>query len=371
MKFTNSFLFPILLLFVFSSFQSFAQVSISQAEILGVIGRSYEFDQLDTDSIVVNLGSPGANQTWDLRGVTAEDTFRFPQRYVDPSNTPYDTAFPQANFVAVLELAEPGFSLIAYNYWHIGTNEIISYGDVSEYSGLQDTIIVEGYTDTVLVLPMTYQSSWSTITTDTTDFGSGNTFILNDTIISEVDGWGTLKLPMGDFPCLRIKEINHYVSQSYNNGVPGFTDVNNSISYIWVSPDHFLLANADSKSGETDPNFTTATTVSWISTINPRTSLDDKLAAAIFSVPRVSPNPVTSEALIRFETHVTASASVNIVNLQGQKVATVFEGVLQAGEHSIHWNSMHSNGSALPNGLYLCTIEVDGVRLSQKVLLQR
>lgn len=371
MKSTNTFFVLVLLLLVFSSSQVSAQVTISQTEILNLRGRSYEFDQLDADSITVDVGNPGANQIWDLRGISAEDTVHFPQSYVDPSNTPYDTAFPQANFAAVLEFVEPGLSLISYNYWHVDMDEIVTYGDVSEYSGLQDTVIADEYTDTVLVLPMTYQASWSAITVDTTDFGGGNTFILNDTTTSEVDGWGTLRLPIGDFPCLRIKETTHYVGQSYNNGVPGFTDEDYYISYIWVSPDHFLLSNIESRPNEMNPNFTTATTVSWISTINPRTSLDDELAAAPFSVPRLSPNPVTEGAQIEFESHANAKVSVNIVNLQGQKVAHIFEGELQAGEHSIRWNGKHSNGSALSNGLYLCTIEIDGVRLSQKVLVQR
>lgn len=76
------------------------------------------------------------------------------------------------------------------------------------------------------------------------------------------------------------------------------------------------------------------------------------------------PNPFNPSVQLAFDLPRDAMVSLRIVNLLGQTVATLTEGQLRAGQHTLHWN-----GADAASGLYLAVLQADSQRQVQKLML--
>jgi photosystem II stability/assembly factor-like uncharacterized protein len=81
------------------------------------------------------------------------------------------------------------------------------------------------------------------------------------------------------------------------------------------------------------------------------------------------PNPFPQSTTITFSSSESGPAQVTVVNLLGQQVAQLFDGALDAGEHSFTWD-----GKDLPAGTYFCQISSSaggGTRHAVPMMLSR
>jgi photosystem II stability/assembly factor-like uncharacterized protein len=69
----------------------------------------------------------------------------------------------------------------------------------------------------------------------------------------------------------------------------------------------------------------------------------------------IYPNPVSQEATISFSSDVASSANVSIYNLLGCEVAQLYDGTLDAGNHSFTWDA-----SGTTSGAYICVVRMNG-----------
>lgn len=76
------------------------------------------------------------------------------------------------------------------------------------------------------------------------------------------------------------------------------------------------------------------------------------------------PNPFNPTTNIEFNLAESGFVQLNVYNMLGQKVAEVASGDMSAGKHTVTFNA-----SALSSGTYLYTLEVNGVRLTNKMTL--
>lgn len=83
-----------------------------------------------------------------------------------------------------------------------------------------------------------------------------------------------------------------------------------------------------------------------------------------FSLEQNYPNPFNPATNIRFSLPETAEVSLTIYNIQGQRVATLVSGTLQAGSHQARFD-----GSALSSGVYLARLQNGTDALVMKMLL--
>jgi len=67
------------------------------------------------------------------------------------------------------------------------------------------------------------------------------------------------------------------------------------------------------------------------------------------------PNPFSQSTTIDFTSPESGVAEVSVVNLLGEKVAQVFSGELEAGEHSFTWDA-----SGMAPGMYECILRMNG-----------
>jgi 1,4-alpha-glucan branching enzyme len=70
----------------------------------------------------------------------------------------------------------------------------------------------------------------------------------------------------------------------------------------------------------------------------------------------VYPNPSTEGATISFDLHEKQAVSVNIYNIQGQKVTSLLNQDLLPDSYEIYWNRTTPSGNRVPAGIYLVEI---------------
>ena len=77
------------------------------------------------------------------------------------------------------------------------------------------------------------------------------------------------------------------------------------------------------------------------------------------------PNPFNPSTAIDFNLPEAGNVAVEIYNVSGQKVASLADGFMSAGRHSIVWNAKN-----LSAGIYFCILKSEGkVLLTQKMTL--
>ncbi len=81
------------------------------------------------------------------------------------------------------------------------------------------------------------------------------------------------------------------------------------------------------------------------------------------------PNPFNPNTTIRFETPITTNVSLNIYNIKGQLVRSLFNETLNAGRHTIHWDGKDNNEKELSSGIYLYRLEAEDYNITNSMLL--
>jgi hypothetical protein len=91
------------------------------------------------------------------------------------------------------------------------------------------------------------------------------------------------------------------------------------------------------------------------------------------SVPVASPNPFNPATEILFEVGGAKSAQVRIdvYDVAGRKVRSLFEGAVQPGPQRFDWNGRNDAGGTAASGLYLARVTVDGDTRSVKMTLAK
>ena len=83
-----------------------------------------------------------------------------------------------------------------------------------------------------------------------------------------------------------------------------------------------------------------------------------------FNLTRLYPNPFNPVLNIDFDINRAGWIKVNIADITGSMVKTVYEGYEGAGKHHLSWGS-----DKLPSGTYFVTLEFENSSLTKKVVL--
>lgn len=76
------------------------------------------------------------------------------------------------------------------------------------------------------------------------------------------------------------------------------------------------------------------------------------------------PNPFNPETSISFTLPESGEANLLVYNLLGQQVATVHQGMLNAGTHTFRFDA-----SGLSTGVYVYQLRYEGTTLNRKMML--
>lgn len=84
----------------------------------------------------------------------------------------------------------------------------------------------------------------------------------------------------------------------------------------------------------------------------------------------VFPSPFNPKTTVRLELPASADALVEIFDLRGRRVRTLFSGPLErAGAHDFVWDGRDDRGASLATGVYVVRAEAAGRELARKVAL--
>jgi hypothetical protein len=87
-------------------------------------------------------------------------------------------------------------------------------------------------------------------------------------------------------------------------------------------------------------------------------------AAAAFAVSQNSPNPFNPTTTINFTLPVDGNVSVEVFNVAGQKVDTLVNDYMNAGQHNVVWDA-----SGFSNGVYFYTVKSGEFAKTMKMTL--
>ena len=199
-----------ILLSVFSVF-TFAQITVTDADLLEIGDVIY---LANDDNTIVNVASAGQNQTWDFS--TLQSTDSWSMEVVDPTTTPFDQLYPNANLCII----DDGDFI--YCNKSSSSVSMLGIGDSVFQQGLPIITLPLSYSYTstegpLLVLdsliggPMvdfllTSQGlSASLLTFGAAHVADSLSIEVESTTSFNVDAEGTMILPMGSFDALRVR----------------------------------------------------------------------------------------------------------------------------------------------------------------------
>lgn len=81
------------------------------------------------------------------------------------------------------------------------------------------------------------------------------------------------------------------------------------------------------------------------------------------------PNPFNPTTHISFYAPETEEAKVEIYNIKGQKVKTLFVGIAHSGKNLLVWNGIDDANQAVGSGIYFCRITTAHEETSKKLML--
>ncbi len=88
-----------------------------------------------------------------------------------------------------------------------------------------------------------------------------------------------------------------------------------------------------------------------------------------FQLSQNYPNPFNPETSISFSIPNQSTVKLEVFNVLGQRVRTLVDGQLAAGEHILQWNSRNSNGLPVASGVYFYRLTAGGQTVTRKMLL--
>lgn len=349
-------------------FASQAQISVTNTDVLSLLGKSQITRSDTTESVTVNVGNAGANQTWDFRTQVINGE-NLNSAYLAPQATPYAAEFPQANFTQKVDFNVSTQGTV-YLYSNVSPTSWLQLGFVS--TSPETTVVVPSEEQTA-PLPLQFNRTWTTTSADTIGDPAVFAIITRTVTVNLVDAWGTIRLPLGDLPCLRVRANDTFYAQTYFGGMLVSNDSSKSIGYLWVTKTHGPVASVSSQEGETNPNFTNASALSLLQSSS--TAVQEPSAGEIpngFVLAQNYPNPFARTAAattIRFALPQTAHAELAVFTLQGERVRTLAAQTLQAGSYHFKWDGRDDAGRPLASGTYIYRLQAGGSNLSRVLLL--
>jgi len=329
-----------------------AQITITRADFPEI---GYMVVNAVDEVTVIDPGTPGANQVWDFGNLVS--TTLDSVIYLSPEGMPNSQNYPEAN---VATNHNPGsFPNGGYNvnYWNYSSQGLKGVADESLVN-LFGTMFFAFHIDYIpptdqVTFPLNYNDAysqdftmeWITAVRNgglTTDSSKMISHVQMDCL---VDAWGTMILPDGSFPVLRVSETWSSVDSGFvwESGAWVFdeTTTSNWTQYRWYANDVGEVGywNPDGKKG---PGFTFFKSETLVG-MEERTKLPDFV---------ISPNPASSHVRVQSE---KTPELIEITDNNGK--------VVLRSDHTGTFDI-----STLPDGIYIVRIYFGTIAATSKLL---
>jgi flagellar hook assembly protein FlgD len=81
------------------------------------------------------------------------------------------------------------------------------------------------------------------------------------------------------------------------------------------------------------------------------------------------PNPFNPTTTIDYSLPRSEHVTLEVYNVSGQKVRTLIDEVMPAGNHSVEWDALSDTGTKVASGVYLYRLTAGEVTSSKKMTL--
>jgi hypothetical protein len=338
-----------------------AQVIVNADDLLGLDGAMGTYESSTTGSVPVDLKTPGADQDWDFTNVPMGESIVYQYRFSRVENSGLENLYPGSDFV----LME---SQIGDSTWFVNTFMKVS-DDSLHLKGKalkagEDTVSSSANRDDYYPLPLAYLSHWVSVQTDTFDWGDGALDISSTTCDNTVDAYGTIKLPVGTFNCLRLQSICHQTSDWGESSW---------IKYTFIAKENILLAIVQGKIDGADPDFSEAVYVERFSSITTSVKNNDiqREAPSEFRLVQNYPNPFNPSTRFSFTLPIYSRVDVAVFNMRGERVRTLYADYLLPGTHQAVWDGTNEHRQSVPSGVYFYRLKAQGFQQTRRMLLIR
>lgn len=317
----------------------------------------------------IDISANGPNQTWDLSGITGNDTISM----TIVKNT--DALHNDANYKSIKNNT--------ISYLTISENfKVLQGGDFvlsSDGFGINDSI--DHTTDlsdpkTIMKYPFNYTDSITdSIVGDLQYYNQSNCPSFCYSTITPIwwaptqklyyDAYGTLKLPNGNFNVARITETVN-IEVKYNGCETKYQGTNYYF-YIDNYPlpilSYFGTKSSSGGCGATKPKKSSLAKISYIKEINLPTNLLENTSITNNSV-NIYPNPTNNITYISFNEKIEEKLSLKILNATGQVVFEKNEISANKGD------SEQINVNHLSAGIYYIQIIGNSHFINKKLIIK-
>lgn len=349
-----------ILLFCLIGQTSFAQFTLQASDINPTVG--YGFRNINSSVIVEsNNAITGTNATWDFTTLNNNSTDT--ATVIAPSSTPYAASFPQAN-IAFSSI--PNIENTDFEFFRADVSAFTSYGNTYEDQGEIFTLIYSTPM-TYWTYPLNYNdqsagtfSASSVLPGDLTQYQFG-------TINRMVDGYGTLKLPFGDYDeTMRIKVNTQTIdSTEFNPGEFTTTQFNNVI-YFYLRAGTFMPLLIQNESTITAQNGLpippqTFKSIIYLAKTSINVLSNNKVNTPTF---QLFPNPANEYIQIKnLSQTLSIGATYQLMDVSGRVIET---GSLNNNQGEFNQTISVQN---LPSGIYFLHL-MDQGRISSKKFIK-
>jgi len=95
----------------------------------------------------------------------------------------------------------------------------------------------------------------------------------------------------------------------------------------------------------------------------------NNLVVPVLSLVQNYPNPFNPTTSIRYSIEETGPVSLDIYNIKGQLVKTLYHGNAEIGSHTAIWNGLDNSGNACSSGVYFYRLRTPKTSLVRKMLM--
>lgn len=304
--------------------------------------------------VTVAIGKPSMSpQAWDFTALPFEQSASV--EFVDPGDAPYSSRFTTANVVR--RTTTRAISEAFYQYNQLGSDgySLLGYyveGDASPFVCSPPLRQVK--------LPCALGSSW-TYTADPAHPAPDVTVVTRHYFV--VDAQGSMKIPKGTYPALRLRCETETETQTPTGG-----SLVRQYRFSYVTPGMISVTVAV----DSDQAGLTAARVTGVGMEIPsgpvEVGREPSANSTLFRLRSVYPNPLRNGEQACFAVDLPRESFVRlrVYDLLGREAATAAVGILRQGARSVLWAP-----EGLTPGIYLCRFSMGSATSAIRLLIMR
>jgi hypothetical protein len=350
----------LLLIFLAITTIAFSQITLTHSDYANGLDPGSEYTSYATPvfgpTLTVFVGEPsGSAQTWDFTGY--DFTQAGDGESIDPSTAPFYSMFPGCNvslYEKVYDLGAATDTLYSWSYHELTADQLLLHAmsDENEAWPIYDPPVVQAK------LPFTYGTTW-TEDWDST-FYMPEVWVISKTEV-EVDAFGTLKLPQGDYPCVRFTQTNFMISHT-PVGVDSVTIKN----YAWYAKDLTQLHITSIQEEQFELSTIEINAISYSKAGGPAGVDEYGFSSNNFILEQNSPNPFNSRTIISYEIKEANDVVLTVYDFLGKEVETIVNERQPAGHYQVDFSA-----KGLTSGLYFYKLESGGESVMMKMMISQ